>query len=196
MMNDREVEKERYKNLAREKYDLLKVKIKIPNDVQHQVALKSEKIRLLSVVDCPYAIDLFRNELISFDNLDLAESLDDATKIIDKFINIKDFYKKNYSTFHWMIEEPFFKKRLQGGDLDCWQAFLDSPINYKRLSYGQATSYVLSKLNQPEHKHHYHVSLSQDMSALQNKMLEQTEGIKPDAVDDTVIVQPVSKPKM
>jgi hypothetical protein len=186
----------KYEVIVRSKYNLLKKKINISNDIQHEAALKSEKVRLLNIVDNPYAIELLNNEVLSFNHLDSVTSLEAATKTIDKYIEITNFYERNYKAFYWLINrDQHIKNKLRGGNLDNWQELLDSPVSYKNFNHEQSTAYVMYRLNHPEHEPHHHfiqdnaTAPSQDKIESQNKFTPQQTQIKPYITEEPAIME-------
>lgn len=146
----------KYETKAREKFKAIKQKFKISHDIQHEAALNSVKVRLFSIVNRSHAIELFDNEVLTFNDLDSATSLDEVTKIIDEYLAITDFYENNYKVFYSLIRDNHIKNMLRSDGLCYWEELLEKTINYKTLNHDQSTAYVNYVLNHAECDLHHH----------------------------------------
>jgi len=143
----------RHEQAVHTKFDLIKHRV-ISQDVQHEAALTAVKTRLLNIINREHAIELLDNEVLTFNDLDTVNTLNDVINVVDNYLAVTDFYEKNYSTFRWMIKEPFFRNKLCGGDLCYWNELLSSYISYKHLNSEQSTTYVLDVLMHTKHVTH------------------------------------------
>lgn len=143
----------RHEQAVHTKFDLIKHKV-TSLDVQHEAALGAVKTRLLNIINREHAIELLDNEVLTFNDLDAVNTLNDVINVVDNYLAVTDFYEKNYSTFKWMIKEPFFHNKLRGGDLCYWNELLSSYISYKHLNSEQSTTYVLDVLAHTKHVTH------------------------------------------
>ncbi|GEM_PF-5367250 len=143
-----------HETAVHDKFELIKHNISVPHTLEKEAELKAVKTRLLNIVNRKHGAELFDNDLLTLNELDDAKTLEDLRQIIDNYLDITDFYEKNYATFSWMIKENFFQDKLKGGDIHCWNEILQHGISYKRLNREQSTTFVMDMLTSMHHEPH------------------------------------------
>lgn len=182
-----------YEQVIHDKLEIVSKNIKSDHTLKYATILESLKSRLQNILKREQALELFDNDLLNFDELDHAKTINDVTDIIDKYLEITDFYVTNYRTFSWLIKEEAVREQLRHGDIDCWnEILLRRGMNYKRLSSEQSRSYIMDILLRSNRKsseqklvHELDPVLE---SSEEGKSLTDSEGAQPIAVpvDDNV----------
>lgn len=142
-----------YEKLVHDKFDIVKHNIKSDRTFKYAAILESLKSRLINIVNRGHAIELFDMDMLNFDELDHAKTVDDVTDIVDRYLEITDFYEKNYRTFSWLLRDEAIRNQLRHGDIHCWnEILLRRGMNYKRLSSEQSRSYLMDILLRTQHQ--------------------------------------------
>lgn len=179
-----------YEQVVHDKLEIVSKNIKSDNTLKYATIHESIKSRLQNILKREQAMELFENDLLNFDELDHAKTINDVTDIIDKYLEITDFYVTNYRTFSWLIKEEAIREQLRHGDINCWnEILLRRGINYKRLSSEQSRTYIMSILSQSNRK-----SVESKMSFVLEKIADSKEEQTQLAESNPTVVEAVIAP--
>lgn len=150
MMNREQEELEKKRSQEIEGlFHLIEQHIALPSGMYEQAAFKSQKNRILGIVNSKHGSELYDHNFLRMEELLNIKSVEGLRKWIDTCLEIVNYYEMNYENLKWIFEHNnYIKNRFSSGKLNNWEELLKrKEVRMKRMSVGASTTLLIDVLS-------------------------------------------------